>query len=192
MTRELIGWRLTAIVLLCIALSGCLGWSASPANGVAVLDLDRFANETGLKVKLESALKSSREALSVTLNKHQEAVNAELVARRKQYGDVPTVAQQRELRAFAEAKRSEIVELRTKADATMAARRAQLIAALQDFVKPFAERVAQDQNLGVVLLRSTNTLVVTDRHDITNAVMASASGAAQSYEFPSPGDTKTS
>lgn len=191
MIRALVRLRRFSIIMLGIALSGCVDWPGN-SSSVAILDLDRFANESGLKAKLEGALKHSREALSRQLKQHQEAANTELAARRKQYGDVPTVAQQRELRAFAEAKRNEIVQLRTKADATMAARRAQLIAALQEFVKPFAQRMAEERKLGVVLLRSNNTLVVSEQHDITNAVMTAAKGAAQNYQFPSPGDAKKS
>ncbi len=109
--RSLVGMALLAAVLAQTACMDVL--SQHNARGrVAVLDLDRLAEELGFKTQIQAALKEVEDGLNNELKTARERVQKALVERRNQYGQTPSVAQQRELRAVAEQSRRELVQLR--------------------------------------------------------------------------------
>ncbi len=182
--HTLISFRaLTLAILLPVLLAGCLD-SGAPARGrLAVLDLERLADETGFKEQVQKALKETEGDLNAGLEKARQAAADQVSARRAQFGDLPTAAQQAELRAFVERTRQELLSLKNKANGQLGARRQQLIDELKEHVRPVAQAVASERGMDVVMLRTNNMLSYTEVSDITEAVLAKLSGESRALRL---------
>ena len=164
-----------ALIVLVASQTACVDWlSQQDARGrVAVLDLDRLAAEVGFKTQIQATLKEVEAGLNRDLASARDRAQQGLVERRKQYGQAPTTAQQRELRAVAEQSRRELIQLRGASAQSLASRRELYIAQLKDHIRNIATEVAAERGMEVVLLRTTNMLAATPSSDITQAVIAS-------------------
>lgn len=123
--------------------------------------------------------------LNGQLEAAKQQAGTELNDRRKQYGPVPTSVQQREVRAFAQGRKNQLLKLKREADIGVVKRCNQLITTLQHgHVKPHAETVARERGTGVVLLRTTNTLVFLPENDIRDAVLEAVRDHAATIIMP--------
>ena len=187
--RSLVGMALLAAVLAQTACMDVL--SQHNARGrVAVLDLDRLAEELGFKTQIQAALKEVEDGLNNELKTARERVQKALVERRNQYGQTPSVAQQRELRAVAEQSRRELVQLRNSSAESLNSRRELFVAQLKDHVRTIASDVARERYMDIVFLRTTNMLVAHPDSDITDAVVAKVRAGAPKLELSVPKSTK--
>lgn len=172
-----------SVLLLPFLLAGCLDSGAPPRGRVAVLDLERLANDTGFKEQAQKALKESETSLNAGLEKARQAAGEQVKVRRQQFGEVPTAAQQAELRAFVERTRQELLAMKSKANGQLGARRQQLIEELKEHVRPVAQAIATERGMDVVMLRTNNMLSYTEVSDITSAVLAKMSGESRALRL---------
>jgi len=98
-------WLVAIAVAMALPLLACIDLGANAGPSVAILDLDKLALGAGLKDQLQAALNETEGKFKAQFEAAKQQATKELKARRQQYGVVPTVAQQRELRAFAEGKK---------------------------------------------------------------------------------------
>lgn len=76
------------------------------------------------------------------------------------------------------------MKLKREAELQVAARRNQLIITLHEHIKPLAAKLANEQGMQVVLLRSINTLVDGPKNDITTALLAVVKAQARKLAIP--------
>lgn len=181
---KLISQRLLLTALLLpLFVAGCLDSGAPPHGRVAVLDLERLANDAGFKEQVRKALKETEATLNSGFDKARQAAGDQVNVRRQQFGDVPTAAQQAELRLFVERTRQELLAMKNKANSQLGARRQQLIDELKEHVRPVARAIASERGMDVVMLRTNNMLSYTEVSDITTAVLAKMSGASRALRL---------
>lgn len=155
---------LTAVV----SVTGC-GQSA-PRGGIAVVDLDKVAAETGRTRQLEQSLGVAQSSLNQELTKYYNEAKDKLDTKKKQLGDSTE-----DLKQYAELERAESVKLnqiKTVAQNKLAQFNQKQIADFRDELKPIAQEVAAKRGLGIVIPKNPGILLSVDPGvDITDEVI---------------------
>jgi len=164
--------RIICILASFLTLYACNMKSATTGR-VAVLDIQRVAEETGYARQISYQLDELRNNLQTQLTGAQEKLNSQLTDKQQAIGKKPSKDQLAELnQMFAEAK-AQLQKAQQQAQGIFQKQRSHLASQLLDSVRPFAKRIANQRGLDVVVLK--NDLLVFDFSpdtDITNDVIA--------------------
>ena len=192
-----------AIVAGAMVFAGCgdNGGGGSSAGRVAVVDLNKIAEDIGQRSKIEEASQVRDRNLQISVRVLQQNVQAKLVALAKEIGERPKAVKPAEPTDAEKTLLEEWVGKmqnleRARLDATNRIRQAynqQLqanqnairaeIVKIRDRIKPLAQRIAREKGLDIVVA-SSNVLVSNDAVDITNAVFKEVNELLKAGNFP--------
>lgn len=167
--RRLARWGLIAAMF--VSLAACTGQQSG--SNIAVLDIDRAAAETGYTQRITEQLEQTEAKIKVDLARVQAQLNEQIRAQRQQLSDSGDDAQRQQLaQAFSQAQQ-QAQQARRQAAGAMEKKRAELVAAFHDQVRPLARRVAAARGLDMVVLLNRSFVLDYDaKNDITDAVIA--------------------
>jgi len=192
-----------AIVAGAMVFAGCGegGGGGSSSGRVAVVDLNKIAEDIGQKSKIEEASQVRDRNLQISVRVLQQNVQAKLVALAKEIGDrpkaekpaEPTDAEKKLLEEWV-GKMQNLERARLDAtnrirqaysqqrQANQQAMRAEIVK-IRDRIKPLAQRIARDKGLDVVVTNSS-VLVHGESVDITAAVFKEVNELLKAGNFP--------
>ena len=192
-----------AIVAGAMVFAGCgeTGSGGSSSGRVAVVDLNKIAEDIGQRSKIEEASQVRDRNLQLSVQVLQQRVQGQLVALAKEIGDRPKAARPAEP---TDAEKKTIEEWvgkmqnleRARLDAGNKIRQAYNqqrqanqnairaeITKIRDRIKPLAQRIARDKGLDIVLT-SASVLVHGEAVDITAAVFKEVNELLKAGNFP--------
>lgn len=168
---------------LCVILSGTalvftgcgkFGGSVSskPQGGIAVVDLDKVAAETGRDRQLAQSLKVAENSLNQQLAKTVENAKGQLEEKQKGYGEEPTEEQKKEFQVLQQSALSQLSQIQNQARIKFAQYKESEIAQYRSELKPIAQEVASKRGLSVVIPKNEGLLLSVDPGvDITDEVI---------------------
>jgi len=169
---------------VCLVLTGAAVWltgcgmpfgssSASvPHGGLAVVDLDKVAAETGKNIQMKEIFELQENSVKQQLAKAQFSANSQLEAKSKEFGDTPTEEQQKELAQFRFNATSVLGKLQNQAGTKLSQYRQDQIAKFRTEIKPIAQEIAAKRGLSVVIPKNEGLLLAVDPGvDITDDVI---------------------
>jgi Skp family chaperone for outer membrane proteins len=190
-----------AMVVGAVVLAGCDEKGGESSGRVAVVDLDKIADQIGQKSKLEEARQVRERNLQLRVRVLQQNVQAKLVGLAQEIGKrpeakVPTAPTDGEKKVLVEwTGKMQNLE-RARLDATNKIRQlynqqrqvnqkamGAEITKIRDRIKPLAQRIARDKGLDVVLMTPA-VLVYDESVDITQAVFNEVNELLKAGNFP--------
>ena len=191
-----------AIVAGAMVFAGCgdNGDVGSSSGRVAVVDLNKIAEDIGQRSKIEEASQVRDRNLQISVRILQQNVQAKLVElakeigdRPKAKGDKPTEDEQKLIdewigkmqnleRARLDAGNKIRQAFNQQRQTNQNAIRAE-VAKIRDRIKPLAQRIARDKGLDIVIT-SSSILVYDDVVDITPAVFKEVNELLKAGNFP--------
>ncbi|MES9898505.1 MAG: OmpH family outer membrane protein [Sedimenticola sp.] len=163
--------KLILLAILGLFLGGC---NQSPA--VAVLDIGRLAEESGLKKITSDILTKTRDELQTQLLAQQAELKAQVEAQQAKLSDPPTQQEMQQLAQLSAVAGRQLQAAQQKANLTLHDLGQDLAQQFRTQVQPHARRVAVLRGMNVVLLDDRKTvLVALPEIDITDAVIAEIS-----------------
>jgi Skp family chaperone for outer membrane proteins len=167
---------------VCLALTGAAVWltgcgmqfggSAAPRGGLAVVDLDKVAAETGKNIQLKEVFQLQENSVKQQLNKVALSAKAQLEAKSKEFGEEPTEEQKKELVKFSYNANNTLAQLQNQANSKLGQYRQDQIAKFRTEIKPIAQEIAAKRGLSVVIPKNEGLLLAVDPGvDITEDVI---------------------
>lgn len=158
------------ILTLLTTVSGCL--PQQPQSRVAVIDLERVAEETGLQTQINTQLEELRLNLQNELTKVQGGLTAQLTEKQESFGEKPTEEQQQELTALFNAAKQQLNSAQLEAQTALQRQRSNLVGQLYEAVRPYAKKLADERGVDMVLRRQDLLIFDYDPSlDITDEVI---------------------
>lgn len=158
-------------------LSGC-GFSGSAAStsatrgGLAVVDLDKVATETGKNLEMKEAYDVQENSVRQALLNLQAKANAELQAKKEQIGEEAKDDEKRELGQMTLNARNNLVQIQNTAGAKLNEYKQVQIAKFRSEIKPILQEVAAKRGLSIVIPKNDGLLLSVDPGvDITDDVI---------------------
>jgi Skp family chaperone for outer membrane proteins len=160
-----------------LLLAGCgfqPGGQATAKGGLAVIDLDQVAKSVGRTQEINESWKVRQNALAQQLQAAQKSFKEQISAKETEFGEQPTEEQQKMLTAMKQQANAKLLEADRKAKANLDAYRNEMVASFRNEVRPFAQQVASEKGLSVVIPKNEGFLLSVDPGvDITNDVILS-------------------
>jgi Skp family chaperone for outer membrane proteins len=141
-------------------------------HGVAVIDIERVAKETGQSEAINKELDAYKQQLQSKLTEVQTNLTKQINDKKDAIGKKPTEAQREELaQLFGNAKK-QYQQAQQTATQNLESKRSQLIISVRDKIRPVARKVANSRGKNVVLVKSDILILDYDTSaDITDAVI---------------------
>jgi len=198
---------------VCLALAGAAAWlsgcgfsgssssTSASRGGLAVVDLDKVAAETGKSLEMKEAYTVQENSVRQALLSLQSKANAELQAKKEQIGEEPKEEEQRELGQMTLNARNNLAQIQNTAGVKLNEYKQGQIAKFRTELKPILQEVAAQRGLSIVIPKNDGLLLSVDPGvDITDDVIkayqakrpAPAAPAAQQAAAPAkpvPSDT---
>jgi Skp family chaperone for outer membrane proteins len=189
-------------VLTCASLgfTGCgqMGWSPSSSQrgGIAVVDLDKVAAETGRNRELAQSIQLAGDSLNQQLAKTVESAKEQLEAKKKGYGEELTESEQKELSQWTVSANNQLTQIQSQARQKYEQFKQQQIAQFRQDVKPIAQEVAAKRGLSVVVPKNEGLLLAVDpgidiTDDVIKVMREKRPMPAQPVATPSPAPKQT-
>jgi Skp family chaperone for outer membrane proteins len=167
-----------SLVIVSVALSLFGSWGllqlASPASSgsVAVIDLNRVAQQLGRDQEIADALKSNDAQLVQQLAQYQSQLKQQLEDKKSQQQAASSDDQTSrvQLASYAQGLNQQLVKARSTAAQSLQNHRRQLVLKFREEVSPFAISVARERRLGVVVVKTDDLLTHDSQIDITDEV----------------------
>ena len=169
---------------VCLLLTGAAVWltgcgtqfggsSASSTNGgLAVVDLDKVAAETGKNIQMKEIFQVAENSVKQQLTNAQFSLNSQLDERKKEFGDTPTEDQKKELAQLQVKANNAFGNMRNDAGTKLSQYRQDQVAKFRTEIKPIAQEIAAKRGLSVVIPKNDGLLLAVDPGvDITDAVI---------------------
>ena len=168
---------------VCLMLTGAAMWltgcgtqfggpSASSRGGLAVVDLDKVAAETGKNIQMKEVFQLQENSVKQQLAQAQLSANSQLETKAKEFGDTPTDDQQKELAQFRYNATNVLGKLQNQAGSKLSQYRQDQIAKFRTEIKPIAQEIALKRGLSVVIPKNDGLLLAVDPGvDITEDVI---------------------
>ncbi len=172
---------------VCLALTGATVWltgcgylggsssSSSSRGGIAVVDLDKIAQETGKAIEMKEALELTESAMRQQLVAFQTKATAELQAKMKDLtdkGDTATEKEQREVAKFRVDASNLLAQGQNEAGAKLGQIKQNQIAKFRADLKPVLQEVAAKRGMSIVIPKNEGLLLSVDPGvDITDDVI---------------------
>lgn len=158
------------------SLTGCgqMGFSPSSAakGGIAVVDLDKVAAETGRDRQLAQSIETAQNSLNQQLQKSLDSANEQLSAKKKSFGDDLSAEQRKELSQMESFAVQKLSQFKNQASNELAQFRQKQIAAFRAELKPIAHDIASKRGLSIVIPKNEGLLLSVDSGvDITDEVI---------------------
>ncbi len=167
--------KLIAVVLLAVSslLVGCQG-EAPKTESVAVFDIDRVADETGMFQSMQKKLAVKRESLKKELKEFRVSLKAQLQEEGKKIAKKTKDKKQRmkKIAMLEQAAQIQFSKGQAKAEQALNAYNVSLVDGIRKSILPVAQEVYKELGYKVLLLR--NPLIVYDvaaEADLTDAIL---------------------
>ena len=158
-----------------VGLTGCgqIGFTGSSARGgLAVVDLDKVAAETGRDQHLAQSLELRQNSLNQFYAKNVESAKEQLNAKKKTYGEELSDENKMEFSALERNAIGQLSQLQNQARADFENFKQKQIAQFRAELKPIAQEVAAKRGLSVVIPKNEGLLLSVDSGvDITDDVV---------------------
>ena len=168
---------------LVFVLSGCVasfigcGQMNGPAGtssrgGMAVVDLDKVAAETGRDRQLAQSLELAQNSLNQSYQKTVESAKEQLNAKKKANGSSPTEEEQKEFSQMERSAVTQLSQIQKKAVAEFEQYKQVQIAKFRAELKPITQEIAAKRGLSIVIPKNEGLLLSVDPGvDITDEVV---------------------
>jgi Skp family chaperone for outer membrane proteins len=166
---------LFVVTSVAVSLTGCgqMGFSTPTARGgMAVVDLDKVAAETGRDRQLTQSLELAQNSLNQSLAKSVESANEQLNAKKKTYGEDLTEDEKKEFSAMERSAVNQLSQIQNRAKAEFEQFKQKQIAQFRAELKPIAHEIAMKRGLSIVIPKNEGLLLSVDSGiDITDEVV---------------------
>lgn len=168
---------------LFVVLSGCVasvvgcGQTSGPAaassrGGMAVVDLDKVAAETGRDRQLAQSLELAQNTLNQGYAKTVESAKDQLTAKKKGFGSAPSEEELKELSQMERSAVTQLTQIQNKARAEFEQYKQMQIAKFRAELKPITQEIATKRGLSIVIPKNEGLLLSVDPGvDITDEVV---------------------
>ena len=183
--------RPLALAALCLALAAC-DFPRLPGTAIgkpprsATIDLDAVAKALGRDKALREQLESANEQLTGQISELATGLRNRVEAERAKLGAEPSGEQQVELRNLLAQAQLQLRRGQDEARRRAQQVQAQLVAQFRAEVTPFAERIARERGINVVLIKTT-VLWSAPESDLTQAVIDAMRAASPPPDLPASG-----
>lgn len=164
------------VVTAAVSLTGCGQMGFSPATsakgGIAVVDLDKVAAETGRDRQLANAIEAAQSSLNQSLQKSVNSANEQLTAKKKSFGEDLNDDQRKELSQMETFAVQKLSQFKNQAQVELQQFRQKQVADFRAELKPIAHDVAAKRGLSIVIPKNEGLLLSVDSGvDITDEVI---------------------
>lgn len=170
---------------VCLALTGAAVWltgcgmqfggsssSSSSRGGIAVVDLDKVAAETGKSIEMKEGFELQQNSWKQALVKAEVDLNAQLQTKVKELGEDATDEAKREVAQFRLNASNNLAKAQNLAGQTLTKYQQDQIAKFRTELKPVLQEVAMKRGLSVVVPKNDGLLLAVDPGvDITDDVI---------------------
>lgn len=168
---------------VCLVLTGCvvnfvgcghMGGSGPTAShgGMAVVDLDKVAEQTGRDRQLAQSLELAQSSLNQAYAKKVESAREQLDAKKKGLGSSPSDEETKEFVLMQRSAESQLMQIQNKAKAEYEQYKQIQIAKFRQELKPITQEIAAKRGLSVVIPKNEGLLLSVDPGvDITDDVI---------------------
>ena len=168
---------------VCLVLTGCVGSlvgcgqmsgpaAASSRGGMAVVDLDKVAAETGRDRQLAQSLELAKNSLNQAYEKNVESAREQLNAKKKGLGSSPTEDEQKEFNLMQRSAETQLMQIQNKAKVEYEQYKQIQIAKFRAELKPITQEIAAKRGLSIVIPKNEGLLLSVDPGvDITDDVV---------------------
>ena len=165
-----------ALASVVVGVSGCGQFSGQPAassrGGMAVVDLDKVAAETGRDRQLAQALELAQNSLNQSYKKTVTSAKDQLEAKKKGYGDAMSDEQKREFSQFETNAVTQLSQLQNQVREKYELYKQGEIAKFRADLKPITQEIAAKRGLSIVIPKNEGLLLSVDPGvDITDDVI---------------------
>lgn len=155
--------------------TGCGQMSGSPAasrGGMAVVDLDKVAIDTGRDIRLNQSLETARNSLNETYSKSVESAKSIIDTKKKEFGEQPSDDEKKQLANMERNAVSQLSQIQNAAQAKYEQYKQTQIARFRNELKPIAQEIAAKRGLSIVIPKNEGLLLSVDPGvDITEDVV---------------------
>ena len=156
----------------CGQMSGNSPAAATARGGMAVVDLDKVAAETGRDRQLAQSLELAQNSLNQSLQKTVESAKEQLNAKKKANGSSPTEEEQKEFSLMERSAMTQLTQIQNKARAEYEQYKQVQIAKFRAELKPITQEIASKRGLSIVIPKNEGLLLSVDPGvDITDEVV---------------------
>ena len=169
---------------VCLVLTGAAVWltgcgmqfggssASSTRGGLAVVDLDKVAAETGKSIQMKEIFQVQENSVKRQLANFQLSANKELEAKNKQLGEAPSDEQKKELAQWRFNASNTLTQLQNEGGTKLSQYKQDQIAKFRTEIKPIAQEIAAKRGLSVVIPKNDGLLLAVDPGvDITEDVI---------------------
>jgi len=134
----------------------------SARGGLAVVDLDYVAKAIGRTQDINDALKTRQAAYEQALQKGVGDLKKQLDDKKKELGETPTPDDQATLSGMERQAANALVNARSQAQRELENYRQQKVAEFRNEIKPWAQQIASEKGLSVVIPKNEGFLLSVD------------------------------
>ncbi len=170
------------VVLVCVAavLGACQ--PKATTGTVAILDLQRVADETGYSRTITQHIDGLRNTLQGELTKVQSELSTKLSEKQEKFGDKPNEKQKDELNQLFVNAKVQLQQAQQQAVNVVQRERDSLVLQLHDLLRPYAKKVANEHGMQIVMIKSQTMVFDHDpTTDITDEVIAAVVQAKANF-----------
>jgi Skp family chaperone for outer membrane proteins len=140
------------------------------AGRVAIVDLDRIAQELGWTNEMNRSVDAINQQLQARVGQLRDQLKAQVDAKVREYGDDPTAQQRESLAQMAAAADRQLQVAIAQASQEANRQRLTLVMQYRDDVRPVAKRIAKEAGQSVVMVPLDGVLYFDPECDITRKV----------------------
>lgn len=146
--------------------------ASTPRGGLAVVDLDKVAVETGKNIDMKNVFQLQENSVKQQLARANISANSQLDAKVKEFGETPSDEQQKSLQQFRMNAGNVLGKLQNEAGTKLNQYRQDQIAKFRTEIKPLAQEIAAKRGLSIVIPKNEGLLLSVDPGvDITDDVI---------------------
>ena len=140
---------------------------------VAIIDLNRVAQETGYSRQISTQINGLKNNLQNELSQAQQVLTVSINEKKEEFGKKPSKDQQKELDELFVNAKLQLQQAQQQALGVIQQEQSSLVNQLYDVLRPYAKRIANEKGINVVILKS-DTLIFdyNPDSDITDEVVA--------------------
>lgn len=143
------------LLILGISLLAFAATAQAQSGGVAVLDIDKVAEELGVEDSVKTSLVDMQNDLNSELQKAQANLQAQMKNAEEQAGENPTDEAKRQLIQTNQQLNVQFNQMKAQAQQQLANERVKKISDFREQIRPYAMEAAKAKGLDVVLMKVT-------------------------------------
>ncbi len=131
----------------------------APAAGtVAVIDLDAVARQLGRDKQIGGAIQQRQASLNEQLATVKASYEQEIAEKQRQIASLPSPEQSESLANIQRKAGTNLNEIRRRAQQNLNTHRLQLVNSFREEVRPFAQQVAREKGLSVIVTKNDSVV----------------------------------